>query len=110
MYGIGGQADSVYEYLPKEYMLLGGLNAQYRSMYEDAMDTVRKKLIFRPMTKDGRDILSVGKYSLRNNHVIVGTATAPKATFVNEGSHLTCFAGGMFAIGAKLFDIPSDLE
>jgi mannosyl-oligosaccharide alpha-1,2-mannosidase len=110
LYSIGGQADSVYEYLPKEYMLLGGLNGQYRTMYEDAMDTVRKKLIFRPMTKDGRDILSVGKYSKRNNHVIVGTATKPKSALVYEGTHLTCFAGGMFAIGAKLFDIPSDLE
>lgn len=110
MYSIGGQADSVYEYLPKEYMLLGGLNDQYQTMYEDAMDTVRKKLIFRPMTKDGRDILSVGKYSKRNNHVIVGTPTKPTSALVYEGTHLTCFAGGMFAIGAKLFDIPSDLE
>ena len=110
LYSIGGQADSVYEYLPKEYMLLGGLNGQYKTMYEDAMDAVRKKLIFRPMTKDGRDILSVGKYSKRNNHVIVGTATKPKSTLVYEGTHLTCFAGGMFAIGAKLFNIPSDLE
>jgi mannosyl-oligosaccharide alpha-1,2-mannosidase len=110
MYSIGGQADSVYEYLPKEYMLLGGLNDQYQTMYEDAMDTVREKLIFRPMTKDGRDILSVAKYSKRNNHVIVGTPTKAKSTLVYEGTHLTCFAGGMFAIGAKLFDIPSDLE
>jgi mannosyl-oligosaccharide alpha-1,2-mannosidase len=110
IYSIGGQADSVYEYLPKEYMLLGGLNGQYQTMYEDAMDTVRKKLIFRPMTKDGRDILSVGKYSKRNNHVIAGTSTKPKSALVYEGTHLTCFAGGMFAIGAKLFDIPSDLE
>jgi mannosyl-oligosaccharide alpha-1,2-mannosidase len=109
VYTIGGQADSVYEYLPKEYMLLGGLNAQYQTMYEDAMDAVRKKLIFRPMTKDGRDILAVGKYSKRNGHAIVGTATKPTSTFVYEGTHLTCFAGGMFAIGAKLFDIPGDL-
>jgi mannosyl-oligosaccharide alpha-1,2-mannosidase len=110
MYSIGGQADSVYEYLPKEYMLLGGLNGQYRTMYEDAMDTVRKRLIFRPMTKDGRDILSVGKYSKRNYHVMAGTSKKPKSALVYEGTHLTCFAGGMFAIGAKLFDIPSDLE
>jgi mannosyl-oligosaccharide alpha-1,2-mannosidase len=109
VYSIGGQADSVYEYLPKEYMLLGGLNGQYQTMYEDAMDTVRKKLIFRPMTQDGRDILSVGRYSQRNNHVVVGTAPKPKSTLVYEGTHLTCFAGGMFAIGAKIFDIPGDL-
>ena len=109
VYSIGGQADSVYEYLPKEYVLLGGLNDQYRTMYEDAMDTVRKKLIFRPMTKDGRDILSVGTYSMASNHVIIGTPTARRTTMVYEGTHLTCFAGGMFAIGAKIFEIPSDL-
>ena len=110
VYSIGGQADSVYEYLPKEYMLLGGLNSQYRTMYEDAMDAVKKKLMFRPMTKDGRDILSVGTFSMASNHVIIGTPTARKTTMVYEGTHLTCFAGGMFAIGAKIFDIPSDLE
>jgi mannosyl-oligosaccharide alpha-1,2-mannosidase len=110
VYSIGGQADSVYEYLPKEYMLLGGLNDQYRTMYEDAMDAVRKRLIFRPMTKDAREILSVGTYSIANNHFIIGTRTAPKTTMVYEGTHLTCFAGGMFAIGAKIFDIPGDLE
>ena len=110
VYSIGGQADSTYEYLPKEYMLLGGLNSQYRTMYEDAMDTVREKLIFRPMTKDARDILSVGTYSIANKHITPVTPTAPKTTLVYEGTHLTCFAGGMFAIGAKIFDIPSDLD
>ena len=110
VYSIGGQADSVYEYLPKEYMLLGGLSRQYRTMYEDAMDAVRKKLMFRPMTRDGRDILSVGTFSMASNHVIIGTPTARKTTMVYEGTHLTCFAGGMFAIGAKIFDIPSDLD
>ena len=110
VYGIGGQADSVYEYLPKEYMLLGGLNVQYRTMYEDAMDAVRRKLLFRPMTKDDRDILSIGSISMAGNHVVVGTPTTRKTTMVYEGTHLTCFAGGMFAIGAKVFDIPSDIE
>jgi mannosyl-oligosaccharide alpha-1,2-mannosidase len=110
VYSIGGQADSTYEYLPKEYMLLGGLNSQYQTMYEDAMDTVRKKLIFRPMTADARDILSVGSYSIANYQVIIGTNPPSKTTLIYEGTHLTCFAGGMFAIGAKIFDIPGDLE
>jgi mannosyl-oligosaccharide alpha-1,2-mannosidase len=110
VYSIGGQADSTYEYLPKEYMLLGGLNNQYKTMYEDAMDTVRKKLIFRPMTADARDILSVGSYSIANYQVIIGTNPPSKTTMIYEGTHLTCFAGGMFAIGAKIFDLPGDLE
>ena len=110
VYGIGGQADSTYEYLSKEYMLLGGLNGQYRTMYEDAMDVVRRKLLFRPMTKDNRDILSVATYSIANYNRIIRKPPPPKVTMVYEGTHLTCFAGGMFAIGAKIFDLPSDLE
>ncbi len=101
IYSIGGQADSTYEYLPKEYMLLGGLSSQYQTMYEDAANMIREQLLFRPMTKDGRDILSVGRVEFNN-----------KATSnpVYEGTHLSCFAGGMFAIGAKVFAIPEDLD
>jgi mannosyl-oligosaccharide alpha-1,2-mannosidase len=74
------------------------------------MDAVREKLIFRPMTKDGQDIRSIGMYSVGHYRVIGGKTPPPKATMVYEGTHLTCFAGGMFAIGAKIFELPSDLE
>lgn len=104
-YGIGALADSTYEYLPKEYALLGGLNDQYKSMYEDAMKPVREELLFRPMVKDDRDILFVAKQSISPQEEIESKRKATKY----EGSHLGCFAGGMFALGSKMFDIPEDM-
>lgn len=106
-FGLGGQSDSTYEYLPKEYMLLGGINDQYRTMYERAMDTVRKYLLFRPMLKDERDVRFVAT---------VASSAPPSDTDTNsltyqyEGTHLTCFAGGMFGVGAKIFGIEADMD
>ncbi len=102
---LGGQADSVYEYLPKQYMLLGGLEDKYRSMYEKAIEVSKKYLLFRPMLPDNRDILLSGSVKAK------GGLDKPKTFLLQpEGSHLTCFVGGMFAIGAKIFDRENDLE
>jgi mannosyl-oligosaccharide alpha-1,2-mannosidase len=54
---LGGMADSTYEYLPKEYLLLGGHLEQYKNMYQTAMDQINSKLLYRPMTKNGENIL-----------------------------------------------------
>ncbi|KAF7588307.1 hypothetical protein BBP40_005906 [Aspergillus hancockii] len=101
-FGIGAPADSTYEYLPKEYMLLGGLNEQYRTMYEKAMDAARKHLLFRPMIRDDRDVRFLA--------TITKSRPDAEMSYEYEGAHLTCFAGGMFAVGAKLFGIESDLD
>ena len=102
---LGGMSDSIYEYLPKEYMLLGGLNDQYRTMYEKAMDTVRKYLLFRPMVTNNRNILFAGQIKT-SGHLDLADDVSLKP----EGQHLTCFAGGMFAVGAKIWGIKGDLE
>ncbi|EQL36945.1 mannosyl-oligosaccharide alpha-1,2-mannosidase [Blastomyces dermatitidis ATCC 26199] len=97
----GSMADSLYEYLPKEYILLGGRNQQYKDMYEKAIEVAKKHIFFRPMTKDSDDIL------------ISGTAYIGGTTMVTlrpEGQHLTCFVGGMVALGAKVFNRPEELE
>ncbi|KIW11319.1 hypothetical protein PV08_10619 [Exophiala spinifera] len=105
-YGIGAMADSTYEYLPKMFALLGGLNVQYKSMYLDAMDAVRRELLFRPMTKENHDILFTAKQVIAPKSV----GTLKERVTVYTGSHLGCFAGGMFALGAKLFGISEDLD
>ena len=94
-FSIGAMADSLYEYLPKEYMLLGGLQQDYRQMYEDAIRTAKQALFFRPMTPDNKDILISGIATVTDNGLIL----AP------EGQHLACFAGGMVAIGSKIFEL-----
>lgn len=101
---LGGEADSVYEYLPKQYMLLGGLEEKYQKMYEMAIETSKKYLFFRPMLPDNRDVLLSGSVAIRVESDEVKFSLQP------EGTHLTCFLGGMLAIGAKIFDRSSDLD
>ena len=106
-FGIGGQADSTYEYLPKEYMLLGGLEEKYQVMYEMAAESIISNLLFRPMIRDEkRHILHAGlaKVSDKKSPIDDKTILQP------EGTHLTCFAGAMFAIGAKIFDRKDDMD
>ncbi|KAJ5972062.1 Glycoside hydrolase family 47 [Penicillium vulpinum] len=106
-YTMGGMADSTYEYLPKEYLLLGGLNEQYLNMYKKAATAARKTLLFQPMVKAGRDIRFMASTSSMTPGKI---AELTPTDFEYEGTHLTCFVGGMFAIGAKAFGIDGDLE
>ena len=98
---LGALADSAYEYLPKQYMLLGGRLSQYRRMYENFIEVAKKHLFFRPMTVHDRDILISGTAS----HV-----RGQKLTLVAELQHLTCFTGGMLAIAGKIFSRPDDIE
>ncbi|KAL8786387.1 MAG: hypothetical protein Q9213_002803 [Squamulea squamosa] len=99
---LGGMADSTYEYLPKQHMLLGGLTQQYKKMYEATLAPIMKHIFFRPMTPDNVDILiSSGVRVNGNAEVIVPDF---------EGQHLGCFTGGMIGIGAKIFDRPDDMK
>lgn len=102
---LGGMSDSIYEYLPKEYMLLGGLNDQYRTMFEQALNAVKKHLLFRPMIPNNRNVLFSGNVKSKGHPEVEDNIQLDP-----EGQHLTCFAGGMFAIGARIFDRPEDLE
>ncbi|KIX04445.1 uncharacterized protein Z518_05313 [Rhinocladiella mackenziei CBS 650.93] len=100
-FSIGGFADSVYEYFPKEYQLLGGAMEQYRSLHQNATDAVKKFILFRPMTPDNEDILMAGTLkAFRPGHVELNP----------QMQHLACFAGGMFALGSQLFNCPDDLD
>ena len=101
----GGMADSIYEYLPKQYLLLGGLNTQYRTMYEQAIDAANKYLLFRPMIPEDREILVLGQASTAGEPDMPGNLT-----LTPEQQHLLCFSGGMYALGAKIFDRKAELD
>ena len=76
---LGALSDSLYEYLPKMYALLGGLDPVYADMYRHAAETVKRNLLFRPMTPENADIL------------FSGTTTVYQETKLEpEGQHLTC--------------------
>ncbi|EPS33294.1 putative alpha-mannosidase [Penicillium oxalicum 114-2] len=106
-YSLGGMADSTYEYLPKEYLLLGGVNDQYKKMYKKAMDAVRKNLLFKPMVKGKqhlRFVASTGPLDPTKKRELIST------DLDYETSHLSCYLGGMVAMGAKMFSIDGDLD
>lgn len=98
---LGALADSTYEYLPKQYMLLGGQMQSYRKMYESFIEVAKEYLFFRPMTVGDEDILISGA-------VNVQAGNPPRHT--PELQHLTCFTGGMLAIAGKIFNRPEDVE
>ncbi|KAJ4289256.1 hypothetical protein N0V88_007006 [Collariella sp. IMI 366227] len=95
---LGALADSMYEYLPKMAALLGQRDTAFQKMYRKAMASVEKHMLMQPMVpdgdKEGRNVLFVGDAHVREGRIEL----AP------ESQHLTCFAGGMFGLGGKLFD------
>jgi mannosyl-oligosaccharide alpha-1,2-mannosidase len=98
---LGGDGDSLYEYLPKMHILLGGLDPVYEMMYRPAVDTVKARLLYRPMLPDQDDILFLGTAIVSPND---------RVELIPELEHLTCFAGGMFAMAGKTFGIDKDVQ
>ncbi len=84
-------------------MLLGGLVPKYRTMHVKVVEATKKYLLYRPMIKDERDILFSAKVYSRDG-------SDEDLTSDYEATHLTCFLGGMFALGGRLFDRPEDIE
>ncbi|KAK4224561.1 family 47 putative glycoside hydrolase [Podospora fimiseda] len=102
-YSMGGSQDSTYEYFPKQYLLLGGLEPKYRTMHEKTVAGVKQYLLYRPMAEGDPDILFSAKAHSSDG-------TADKLTYEWEITHLTCFLGGMFGLGGKIFNSVEDVE
>ncbi|GFF68360.1 endoplasmic reticulum mannosyl-oligosaccharide 1,2-alpha-mannosidase [Aspergillus lentulus] len=97
---LGAWADSLYEYLPKEHLLLNGKTDQYLQMYRRALDSAVKYHFFRPKTPGGEDILFPGSLEARGNG---------QPALRTEVQHLGCFVGGMVGLGARIMDSPEEL-
>ncbi|KJR84282.1 mannosyl-oligosaccharide alpha-1,2-mannosidase [Sporothrix schenckii 1099-18] len=100
---IGGMADSLYEYLPKQFLLLGGAVPAYRTMYLKALAAMSEHLFFRPLTKSAKPLLFPGDKNTNGKLPADTVRTLPKV------QHLGCFAGGMVGLAARLFDRPADM-
>lgn len=100
IFTLGALADSLYEYLPKMSILLGGQEESYETMYRKAMDTVTEHILFRPMLPGKEDILFPGTAVVHND----GIRT------ISEGQHLSCFVGAMFAVGGRTFGIEEHVK
>jgi mannosyl-oligosaccharide alpha-1,2-mannosidase len=94
----GGLADSYYEYLVKAYKLLGGspIAQQYKRLYEESIDRARSLLwVNLDHLEPHLDLFTIGKLE--------------HGQLVPETEHLTCFAGAMLGLGARLLSRPKDL-
>ncbi|EOA83598.1 glycoside hydrolase family 47 protein [Exserohilum turcica Et28A] len=98
---MGGMTDSLYEYFPKQHLLLGGVTDQYRKMYEKAIEPAKQHLFFRAMVPHGQNFLIPGNARL---------SSAGSVKLEPDGQHLACFAGGMVGLGAKIFNRTADMD
>ncbi|XP_039264483.1 mannosyl-oligosaccharide 1,2-alpha-mannosidase IA-like [Styela clava] len=80
---VGALGDSFYEYLLKTWLLSGKVDEDARKMYDAAVTAIESNMV----KKSAGGLTYLGEY--KNSRV------EPKM------GHLTCFAGGMFALGAK---------
>lgn len=94
-FSLGANSDSAYEYLPKMHAILGGLEPVYAKMADFSLNTIEKNLLFRPMLPNKNEILFAGD-------VRVSKSGAPYLE--GEVQHLTCFAGGFFALSRHALD------
>lgn len=101
-FSLGALADSLYEYLPKMYALMGGVDPTYETLYRVSADVVMDNILYRPMVPDkDAGILFAGDLHIGDEQ---------QRDFVRESQHLTCFAGGMFALGGRLLNMESHVR
>ncbi len=97
---LGGMSDSLYEYFPKQYILLGGQLSQPRKLYEGFIDVAKEHLLRRALNPDNLPLMFFA-----DAHVSRGIVKT-----IPQGQHLTCFTGGMVGMASKIFDRPGDLK
>lgn len=131
-FGIGGMADSLYEYLPKQYLLLGGTVPVYKTMYANALQAMKAWIFFRPLAPDPSPAAARARAASAAADAFTDTEDRPPAEegaaavdvllsgdvyldgrshkLVREpkAQHLGCFAGGMVGLAAKVFGTESE--
>jgi mannosyl-oligosaccharide alpha-1,2-mannosidase len=98
---LGGMSDSLYEYFPKHYLLLGGLLSQPKQLYESFIEVAKEFLFFRFYNPGNLPVQASGDIRVTDdgeNHLIP------------RGQHLTCFTGGMVGLASRIFGRPQDLQ
>ena len=96
---LGGMFDSLYEYFPKQHILLGGLLQQPRKLYEDFIDVAKRHLFFKVLNPQNFPITVSGEIRVK--------ASGPELK--PQGQHLTCFTGGMVALVSRVFSREKNL-
>jgi mannosyl-oligosaccharide alpha-1,2-mannosidase len=97
-------SDSLYEYFPKQYLILGGLLQQPKTLYENFIKVAKELMFFRVYNPSNLNILVSGDIRA------TGTSDTTLEYKLNpRGQHLTCFTGGMVGLASKIFSRPDDL-
>ncbi|CAK7563715.1 MAG: hypothetical protein SEPTF4163_001590 [Sporothrix epigloea] len=99
---INGKADSLFEYLPKQWLLLGGALEQPRLMYEKWLPVAKKHLFRRVLNAWNLRLLLPGEARVSDDPM-----TGRTVTTIARGEHLGCFAGGMVGLAARAFRGPA---
>ncbi|KAH8892264.1 glycosyl hydrolase family 47 protein [Thozetella sp. PMI_491] len=100
-YTLGAEADSAIEYTAKMIALLGGQLSLHEDMYLRSVDAAASRLFYRPLTPDNEDVLLSGTVRIYGSN-------EPKLE--TSAQHLSCFAGGMLALGGRLVMNESHVE
>lgn len=81
--------------------MLQGADERYEELHTGLIEAVNKHLLFKPLVEGDPDVLFVGNKIQRSKEYLQED---------NEMSHLSCFVGGMYALGGKVFGRPEDVE
>lgn len=107
---VGGLGDSFYEYLLKAWLMSDKTDTEARKTYDDAIEVrpvARNKHSQCGILSSSRSSFFFPYYKAIERHLIRKSSSG--LTFIGEWKnghlerkmgHLTCFAGGMFALGA----------
>lgn len=108
---LGGMSDSLYEYLPKQYLLLAGALDQPRRMYEGFIPVAEEHLFRRVLNERNERLVVSGDAYVSAGFGGGSRQQQREIDYGARGQHLTCFAGGMVGIASRIFPSRSaDLE
>ncbi|KAG0310445.1 hypothetical protein BGZ97_012547, partial [Linnemannia gamsii] len=94
MASFGSLSDGFYEYLLKTYLLTG--DVKFKDLYISSIEAMHKHLI---------------SHSQKSSepHLVLGVYYTATDTLIPKMDHLSCFAPGLLALGAKILNRPKDL-
>jgi len=104
MFTLGGMSDSLYEYFPKQFLILGGVLSQPKIMYETFIEVAKQHMFFRIYNPDNK------KLTVSGDIRAIGSPPDLQVQLVPRGQHLTCFTGGMVGLASQIFNRPQDLS
>jgi mannosyl-oligosaccharide alpha-1,2-mannosidase len=73
-------------------------------MYERSIEAIKRNIFYRPMTLDNQDIRLAGNVNSD------GQTPVSDLKIDAQMQHLSCFAGGMVGIAAKIFENDDELS